>query len=700
MAGLFALDFSGRDSDLEIPTVIAQPDQCQMLLNRADLAYMTATLGSRVDMTLLTHATGYYVMLKKRLCFVNAAFADAIHKSQDHGNPSMIRPLAKAYADMESQQRLTISALSQLQFIKSRAICSLNRIEQHQDLFGLSSNWVPRLSCTYYYGKVQSSIETFGEFEKAFADMSSQPAFVNRKAIEAAAAMVKSIDIRIKMLTDSNGPLSLSAFQIEAFTPVMRQKLKKVREVVSFIRQSIKNKINLDPDMILEAFNMVALAPTKFNTALQLGTAGYKMATTVTSVEGVAVKSDYVIQQLGSCDGKLESLAEGYTNAKNGAVVLQDPGTAALLVSRSDLDSLIQKYSSAIPEGHIAAFKIAFEEYMSLIRKRNDAVITYNTTLQLLAEAHEDKKHYTAQQRTWSDDASKVDPNLPSRVFWIKKALNDLRYEVFQTLSYAERSLRFWGLPKDGDISFPLDTEFAPTKQLLSKYKLDIEKAFEKCLERYASNFENQWPPQKDRQASGNFAKGIMYILSDSELSTLKQANPFGGDGKNVVYQVVFPIKPVVSKTSDIESSFYAMANVRIDQIRIWLPGAIVSPTGSQQLTIGIDQLGTESIVRGTDDKIFDFVHDPINLAFRYNPANIDTLDDTPKAKIFQEQLIPGCFKGTPDKINDNVFASIGPFAEWRITLNSRYNQGLSLKGLRTAAIEFWGSNDNFPNLK
>ena len=45
----------------------------------------------------------------------------------------------------------------------------------------------------------------------------------------------------------------------------------KVWQAITNDREDIRSKINTDPDMILEAFNMIALAPTKVNTVLQVG---------------------------------------------------------------------------------------------------------------------------------------------------------------------------------------------------------------------------------------------------------------------------------------------------------------------------------------------------------------------------------------------------------------------------------------------
>ena len=96
------------------------------------------------------------------------------------------------------------------------------------------------------------------------------------------------------------------------------------------------------------------------------------------------MKKDYVVEKFGSCDGKLETLAQSYKTLKNGAIDLDDPGATKLLIT---------------------------EEYVATVRKRNNAVLTYNATLQLLDKAKEDADYYAQQKSKKSDKAIAVDPN-------------------------------------------------------------------------------------------------------------------------------------------------------------------------------------------------------------------------------------------------------------------------------------------------
>ena len=42
--------------------------------------------------------------------------------------------------------------------------------------------------------------------------------------------------------------------------------------------------------------------------------------------------------------------------------------------------------------------------------------------------------------------------------------------------------------------------------------------------------------------------------------------------------------------------------------------------------------------------------------------------------------------------VKSDSLAPIGPFGDWRLTVNPAYNAGLDMSGLTGIAIEFWGS--------
>ena len=263
-------------------------------------------------------------------------------------------------------------------------------------------------------------------------------------------------------------------------------------------------------------------------------------------------------------------------------------------------------------------------------------------------------------------------------------------------LSYGQRALTYWGLPKDDEsLSFPLDSELAPIQQLLLKHRMSMDTAFESRLTRYASKFPSQWPPPSGRNAAGTFAHGKTCRLIDFELKTL-QIRSYKDDAKtHYIHQVVFTIPPVTSNTSSDTSDFDGCAIVHIDQVRVWLPSAQVAPRSNNEyhLVIGIDQLGRESIVRGDDDRVYTFVHDPISLSFSYDPTLVRRQDDLPKGRICEEQQIPSFNGGI---ITDTVVAPIGPFCDWRLTLSSLHNPGLNLDAVQNTQIEFWGTNEQF----
>ncbi|KAJ2966140.1 hypothetical protein NQ176_g10288 [Zarea fungicola] len=137
------VSLSGTSMDCKIDQAIACPEQCQMILDAADVLYFTN------DRSQFPAAMQKYTTLTRRL-----GFLDVLLKDKD----SKQAPLAKALRGLETEYSLTIATLPQLDRIYQTALRRLNSMVYNQDIWGHSDVWVPRLSLAYYGDRVKEMI--------------------------------------------------------------------------------------------------------------------------------------------------------------------------------------------------------------------------------------------------------------------------------------------------------------------------------------------------------------------------------------------------------------------------------------------------------------------------------------------------------------------------------------------------------------
>lgn len=113
-------------------------------------------------------------------------------------------------------------------------------------------------------------------------------------------------------------------------------------------------------------------------------------------------------------------------------------------------------------------------------------------------------------------------------------------------------------------------------------------------------------------------------------------------------------------------------------KIRVWLVGV-----KSTDNTIQVDIIneGSEDIVN-RKGMTYSFTHDHIATKFIYSSENN-------AGKIIEDGDV-----GMKD--DDSLYAQIGPFANWRLKVDARYNKGLDLSELSDVRIEFHGMNYSF----
>ncbi|KAF3921110.1 hypothetical protein AA313_de0209698 [Arthrobotrys entomopaga] len=668
--------FTENSSSLDIPAVLAQPDQCQMLLNIADDAYF---LGPGEG---YQTANSLYTRLTRRLHFV----PKLLENLQTQPEP----PLLTAYQTMEYSQKLTLNAVVQLKQIYERAQTSLHQLRatQQQDMFGKTEDWSPRFSYTFYRNRIKGLLTHIEILEKNYREYKDAPVANLKSAVEKASVHLANVIQQKEMLTKDNGPLETAANQIAVFTPILKKYRTDLKDAISIIEESIKSSLNTDPMIFLDALSQVAFSPEPFMIGVQGLTIGHKVFSTVQSSDGTQVEKSYVVEQFSYCNDDVQKLLEGYQSRKDGAYEVDDPGCAKIIAKREDFISLCQKFKGSMSKGTLETTLKLFNSYVDIIEKRNTAVMTYNATLHTLVQLIQDKSSYESQKDFFGQEVLEkgLDATLPAARFWVQKLLTDSKRSAFQYLSYGERSLRYWGL--QDKFAKKIDYSLIKPSSAISQYQEQLEEAFTSALERYSTNPKNMFPGRTARKEKSS--SGVIWALSKDEVNALCKS-----DNHAVYIKISAPRKGEgVNK-----NSFSSRADVRLDQVRLWLPKAKVDKGDDRKrvLLIHLNHTGRETIIRD-DNREFNFSHDNTRLTFRYDPTTITGLDDITNGRIHDEQDIMNNFSGKPKDIETSSTCPIGPFALWYIQIFPNEHFGLDLSEVEEGYLEFWGSNVDFSN--
>lgn len=668
------LSMDGNVSDLDTPMAFAFPEQCRMLLNKADNLYFSN------DMTTWTDAASYYQRLARRLAFV-PAMVDDIQKSRSGSGTTQLSPLSQAYQQLEYTNQLTMSALSQLQNVYGMATKKLSRMAIGQDMFGHDPTWAPRLSINSYKERVESmlpllqDIETQTEkYQQAVAAATDMTASVNQGLSSTRSAKAQA-DARIQLLTDDNGPMQMAAYQIVLYTPLLKDKRQEIQKAIAVVASDIQEKITFHPQDIIDALGMIAFCPTAPIAAVQgvIQGAGvaYKAWTNLTDSSGQSVNKDYVISQLATCGSTLDSLSEAYSTRDDGTLAVDDPGAMKIMASEDDITSLLDRFKSSIPDSDASALRQDLDDYMDLVNSRNAAVLQYNSALQMLQEAQLDSSYAAARMQVLGQAGLKIDPNLPAIAFWLTKMRDDLRLDIMQRLNYQDRAISYWGLVPPSTYGAP-----GPLRDYdaLSLDQETLSNSFKTALGIYADNIWSTWP------VPGPNASGLFYQLTPGEVSALTRNGS------------------VIVRIAPDNAVFAGRSNVRLSQVRIWVVGASVSATdarGRQPLMIDVTQQGRETILSHTR-KTFEFTHDAVDIQFTYDSKGVKSFADCTSDRIFNTEVIQGDFSGGGQQVGTNTMAGIGPFAAWRIQIRAIENPGLAFAPGTVVYVEFWGGSGSF----
>ncbi|KAJ3565947.1 hypothetical protein NPX13_g7310 [Xylaria arbuscula] len=313
---------------------------------------------------------------------------------------------------------------------------------------------------------------------------------------------------------------------------------------------------------------------------------------------------------------------------------------------------------------------------------RNNAVIAYNSAIELLHQADLDKAYFSKQEEAYSDEnANKIeDLRLPSILLWLRRTRDSYALETMRLINHANRSIYYWGLlQKDDDFFSP-----GPLSnwQNLSQDLQSLDQRFENAMSTFAGSAKSHWP------VSGR--QGAVYKLSPGQIFTLQTPFKSAVTGETY-YSIVITLSPGVTDKSGDLPIFSGRANIRLDLVRLWLIGATVSAdqTGAKPITVVLTQLGKETMQNEYRES-FDFQHDAVTIPFQFDTDGVESLSDCSEARVLNQQLLGDYYVGNGSPQNSSI-AAIGPWSNWSIEVRSSENKNLDMSTLTEAYMEFGG---------
>jgi hypothetical protein len=653
-----ALD--GRGSDLDTEQAYVFPEHCQMLLNKADAWYFG-------DERNRQKAAVLYLRLIERLGFLKAPDQKFRESS-----------LASSYDEMAANT-ITISPLLQMRTIYRQATSRLKRITLGHDIFGHSPTWVPRLSLNFYKAKVEKLLQTLMQLEGATADYENGLLQAITVGVDSMRVGMDAARSQIELLTGDNGILQTSIFTIAAYTPQLKEKSRHVKQLCSGIRTNAP----IDPELIIDGISTLISLDKSLSSALSIASFAqrvYQSTQEIKDADGDIVKKEYFVKQISTCTGSLESLAKAYTTNKDNTIDCDEPGAPKTLAAVEETKALLCRFKNSFSASGTEkeAIDRALGDFMDTAQKRNEAVLQYNSAIQLLSEARTEQDYYAEQIDTLGQKNLQLAPNLPSIVFWLRKTTNAIRLDLMQRLNYEARAIRYWGLRPGIESQDP-----SPLRNS-TKLRQDhgrLEDEFERCLSHYAGSIRSTWPNDEQRNFLG--VQGLLYQLTTDQVEQLKKGILCGDQE---IYTTFVPFS---------HAGFEHLPDFRLSQIRVWLLGVTVDRDTSQRqlLRIHITHMGEENIW-DPSGKLFTFAHDRVNVQFTYDVEKVTSLGEVSSGAVHGRQELEHMYNGGVSA-DERSMAPIGPFTTWRIEIKEAgmLNKGLCMDGLRSAYLEFWGAN-------
>lgn len=682
--------------DLTANQILAFPDQCRMVLNAANAYFYASNPQDDTNKDSRVAAGIFYTRLVRRLDFVVPLYgkpsADPPAITESETEPPA---LLVAFRGIEGQ--LTLAVQETLVNIHNTAKTSLNLLLGGRDMFGHLPNWVPRLSAASYAIDAQKSFErlddiqrTWNEYAQNYQQTATRSSQLAGWISSADARILSAVKQQSLLAGPPGGFLEDLMEQIENFTPVITKQRNDLISQLAVVKHVVESSFSIDIGSLLGALANVAMAPSRgFAIATTINEL-YKSMDTITDDQGNKINRDYIISKLTTYTGKLQGLAEGYSRQSNGEISPDDPGAAKVLATVDDIESWVTEFANSIPAPNRTALQASIDTYVTTIKLRNTAVLSYNACVEQYISSCNDENYYTGVRNKAMANLTKIDPALPAIYHWLSKQLDDAVLDTMRYLNYQARAIRLWGLVNQ--------TSFAAQPLLIQETLISsqtsLETAFNNALETYAEHTWSQWPPNFDTTGGtgDNTQSSVYYHMKEKDhplaFETFKRGTL--DDYKSKVYGLAM--------TFDVNKPppglLAGKANIRLYQVRVWLLGAKVpDETESKFITLTMTHAGKETF-HGTDrNAVYEFEHDLVEIPFSFDTSKVKSWSDCVTANAGSSEDLTKTYSGQQGATATiDSYAAVGPFTTWTLEVKESDNPGgVDVQGVTDIYVEFWG---------
>ncbi|KAK4194356.1 hypothetical protein QBC40DRAFT_319967 [Triangularia verruculosa] len=672
--GTSRVDFLTGDSEpvRNGEIILAHPDQCRMLLEKARSLYSLDDISSTVDCrTLLAR-------LQRRLFFLRQlqhndklyqAYVTAEKRDKDTGENRLFIPPGPAPSKTNPTPEAT--SIVSLRQVLAEATGLVTQIDNGLDYYGNPGTYAPMLSYNSYEELTGSLLESAQLAEMAYDKFTAEDAVQEaRKA--ALQDMQKQCNIAIKNADDTvtilQADLKKTEDTVASLTKPLKDAKDKLHNQIEKEKDTINKSFNLFKmpfSNIIDAVSMVIFCPKAPMAVAQTAGLLWKAGTNVPDDKGNLVNKTYLVNQINQIEATTDALDEGLKSRDDKpGVDIADPGASKLIAARDDMMNLLKQYTSFLGSNDLADMEKMFDNYINLVDQRNTAVLHYNACVNLWYTNQQHKAYYTDKRDSLSDTVIKtINPDLPAINIFVQKAYSDAVVAVMEALYHAQRSYRFTALT----VASPLSASLQGGPPSAMRHA-DLVRASSGILKAYIDAMDAWGRGPQDFH-------GVAWPLDEAEWEAVRTAQ-----GAFVT------IPPATSGLSEAQHPFAGKSNVRVTAVRLFVTGG--ARTASGFLSAKLTHSGAETIVDAADRQ-FQFYHNPITREFRYRiaagefePAVDGTVDGD----------ISGGGVTTDPK---DLYALVGPYTTWSIDLGS--NGGLDLSDATGAYLKFYGKFYSFP---
>ncbi|GES63467.1 hypothetical protein NFIA_003630 [Aspergillus terreus] len=643
--GKRTIEFTAYDDKLwDLDMCFVHPVQCSMLLNKAKLYQFAGTEKARAEGIVLLQR------LIRRLNFV------AQKSPEDQAKTK----LGQAYVAAEQSLHTGPNALLRLRAVLDNAQRTVEHLRWGVNYYGYHEGEVPLGSFAFYEGNATSALAHLEKIEKMYTQYLKVAKTLEEKkmAIRDRASYFEESRVQKEQLRqDAISDLKDADRMIGANTTAMDAAKQSLLKALQDMEDPINKAFGVSFDDVISAIGQVLFVHGSNSMILLQGAS--LLHTGLTKIEGddgIAVKKEFLIQQVHKISDTVESLDEGRKILQDGSLELNDPDAKKLIIEKAELHTLLGRFSKVLGGDVLKNVKKRFDAYVDAVLTRNGNVLRYNSDVALINKYQKELSLFQIEKADLiRQDYDRVGADRPAMTAFIKKVYDSSIDDTQLWLYKAQRAFNFAALDNSNVIGNLLQD--VPVSSL--DYTL-----LNTVLSRLSGSYNNH----KEKMGHKPQSKpGIKYRLDKDDFEDLQER------AKDDIINLFIEIPADPAKRPP--STFSHMADIRVTAVRFFLPGAVTMNEKDKLLQLSITHPGTEKIMDRMENTMT-FTHAPLTVQFTYASQTL-------------KYDGPGTSDGTMGSATEDDYSLVGPFTTWRIEIRAEDNPGLDLSKITEAYMEF-----------